>query len=60
MDADTNNSKNLKIGNIGYIACSDGTFIKENDYEGYGEFNGKENKCAKITNIILQNQNLLA
>lgn len=42
MFADKNNEKRLRIGRRGYIACPDGTFIKEDLYDGYGEFDGKD------------------
>ena len=40
--ADTDNTQNLRIDRAGYIACPDGTFIHEQCYEGYGEFNGQD------------------
>ena len=40
MFANTNNKRNLKIGMKGYILCPDDTFIKEENYEGYGVFSG--------------------
>ena len=40
--ADCDNEKSLRIGNPGYIACPDNTFIAEPNYEGYGEFDGRD------------------
>ena len=40
--ADTDNTQNLRTDRAGYIACTDGTFIHEPCYEGYGEFNGQD------------------
>lgn len=40
--ADTDNTQNLRIDRAGYIACPDGTFIHEQCYEGYGEFNRQD------------------
>lgn len=40
--ADKNNTENLKIGDSGYIACPDGSFIKTSSYGGYGRFSGRD------------------
>ena len=36
------NSSILKYGSYGAIVCPDNTIIKENAYEGYGKFDGKD------------------
>lgn len=42
MFADKDNKTNLRIDRKGYIACPDGSFIKDSCYEGYGEFTGND------------------
>lgn len=42
MFANCNNEKNLRVGRKGYVACPDNTFIEEPNYEGYGDFDGKD------------------
>lgn len=42
MFADTNNTKSLLIGYPGHVACPDGSFITEQIYDGYGDFDGND------------------
>jgi len=42
MFANTDNSRNLRIGKPGYLYCPDGAIIHEPSYEGYGEFCGMD------------------
>lgn len=40
--ADRNNKWRLKIGRAAYVLCPDGTILYECDYNGYGDFAGKD------------------
>ncbi len=42
MLADKDNKTSLKIGASAYLACPDGSFIFEDDYDGYGNFGGHD------------------
>lgn len=40
--ANHNNERKLYYGTRGYVACPDGTYLKEEYYDGYGIFGGKD------------------
>lgn len=42
MFADINNRRPLRMGNKGYVLCPDNTVIFEPNYDGYGEFDGRD------------------
>lgn len=40
--ADRDNKRRLKIGREAYVLCPDGTSLYEENYDGYGNFGGKD------------------
>ena len=40
--ADTDNQQKLRLDHRGYLALPDGNFLCANDYEGFGEFEGRD------------------
>lgn len=40
--ADKQNKENLLIGNRAVVCCPDGSFIYENQYDGFGHFGGSD------------------
>lgn len=42
ISSENDNSRSFGYGHRGYVACPNGEFIREDDYEGYGRFDGHD------------------